>query len=52
MNCLDTDRRLLMMTNKELLSCLSQKTTSGGHIMKKMLKQIPPVYSRFAINVE
>lgn len=48
---LKTWKSLLKKKNEELYSSSSQTTTSCGRIMDKILKNIPPVYLRFAFNI-
>lgn len=51
-NRLGTEKRLLMLTSKELISCTLQTTTKGGIITKKLLKNIRPVHLRLTFNDE
>lgn len=44
MNRLEPEKSLLMEMKKDLVSCSSQTTLSGGQITKGMLKYIFPVY--------
>lgn len=49
---LETGRGLPMKTDKELLSCSSSTTNTGGAIMDKVQKTFPLLYVRFAFSVE
>lgn len=47
-----TEKSRLMKKTKELLSCLSQTTTSSGQITDRLLKDISTAYLRSAFNDE
>lgn len=52
LNCLEAGKRLLMMTSKKSPSCSSQTTMNGGRILDISLRNIPPMYLGFELNVE
>lgn len=49
---LETKKSLLMKKNKEVVSCYTQMTTSGGRIIDKLLNHTPLVYLGFTFNIE
>lgn len=51
-NRLDTEKSLSVKTNEELLSYLSQITTSEDSITNKLVETIPPDYTGPAFKVE
>lgn len=51
-NCLDTEKSLLMNTSDELLHCSLQKTTRGDRVSDRLLKPIPPAYLGFEFSVQ
>lgn len=51
-NCLEVQKRLLMMTDEALLFCSSQTRSSGGYSTDRYLKYIPMVYYLTPLSVE
>lgn len=51
LNVLETDESLLMKSNKEQFSCLSQMSTSRGRSMDSLLKVIAQFSVRLVFNV-